>query len=303
MHADNRELLALGMFGRGSRLGDRIEMLLARGREFSPRVSRARMAVSSIALLGSLIAGALAPRMVALAEESRFEVTSVKANHSSERGWTYRRTASGYAATNVSVHNLIVDSYRVFDFQVENAPGWVNTDRFDVEGKTGGKPGGEQIRSMVRSLLADRFQLAIQRETKRLAVYELTVAKGGIKFNEGRCVGVPGPQNPCGGGTGGRGVFMAREAGVGELTHFLAPLLGRVVVDKTGLKGKYDFDLHWTPDESALKGPGDPDEPAPDPNGPSIFAAVQEQLGLELRPAKGPVEMLVIEHAERPDAN
>ena len=137
-----------------------------------------------------------------------------------------------------------------------------------------------------------------------MPVYELTVAKGGVKFKEGKCVGEPGPSNPCGGVSGSRrGILMGRVTSVSDVAESLSATLGRVVVDKTGLTGNYDFDLHWTPDESVLRGLKDPDEPPPDLNGPSIFTALQEQLGLELKSAKDLVEMLVVDHVEKPRAN
>jgi len=96
---------------------------------------------------------------------------------------------------------------------------------------------------------------------------------------------------------------MGRVTSVSDVAEGLSATLGRLVVDKTRLTGNYDFDLRWTPDESVLRGLKDPDEPPPDPIGPSIFTAVQEQLGLELKSAKGPMEILVIDRVEKPDAN
>jgi uncharacterized protein (TIGR03435 family) len=302
-----RELLALGVFGRGSRLRERIEMLLERGREFSPRASASRVAASVIALLGCVIAGALAPRLIAFAQERpAFEVASVRPNRSGERG--ERRSfpaGGGFTATSASLKYLLKAAYRVEDFQISGAPGWFDSDRFDIEAKAAGDPPRAQVLSMLQSLLADRFKLALHRETRELPVYDLVVAKSGPKFKERSCVGQPGPDNPCGGFTVSlvRGELMGRVVPTREFAEALTTLLNRTVLDKTALTGNYDFDLHWTPDGSTIHGPGDPDAPPPDPNGPSIFTAVQEQLGLELKSAKGPVEMLVIDSAEKPDAN
>ncbi len=307
----DREPLALGMVGRGSRLRERVEMLLQietqlqRGRDFSPRVSRTRLAVSAVALLGCVIAGSLAPRLIAFAQQPAFEVTSVRPNPSGAGSATGPYLAgSRVVATNVSLEMLLERAYRVFPFQISGGPSWLNADRFDIEGKESGNPSEEQAWPMLQSLLADRFKLSIHRETKEMPVYELTVAKGGVKFKEGKCVGTPGPSNPCGGVSGSRrGTLMGRVASVSDVAESLSATLGRVVVDKTGLTGNYDFDLQWTPDESVLRGLRDPDAPPPDPNGPSIFMALQEQLGLELKSAKGAVEILVIDRAEKPDAN
>ena len=199
---------------------------------------------------------------------------------------------------------LLKTAYQVEDFQILGAPGWLDSDRFDIEAKAVGDPPRSQVLLMLQSLLADRFKLALHRETRELPVYELMLAKSGPKFKEKPCVGQPGPDNPCGGFTGSlRGMLVGRVVPTRELAEALATLLNRSVLDKTGLTGNYDFDLNWTPDGATIRGPGDPDAPPPDPNGPSIFTAVQEQLGLELKSAKGPVEVLVIDHAEKPDAN
>ena len=299
------EMLALGMFGRGSRLGERVARLIDRGREFSPRVARVRVAFGGLALTACVIAGALAPKMVAFAEgQPRFEVTSVKENKSGEYKWSFQFPPGKYVARNVTVRHLIQNSYGIFEFQIDGATGWANSDRFDVEGTAQGGPTQAQVQLMVRSLLADRFKLNVHRETWQLPVYELATAKGGIKFKEGKCVGEPSRTNPCGGTfLSVRGDMRSREISVREFGNALSGYLGRTVVDKTGLTGKYDFDLQWTPDDTMPRGPGDAGATPPDPNGPSLFTAMQEQLGLELKAAKGPVEMLVIDHVERPDAN
>jgi uncharacterized protein (TIGR03435 family) len=135
-------------------------------------------------------------------------------------------------------------------------------------------------------------------------VYERAVAKGGPKFKAQACVGQPGPDDPCGGITVSlRGTLAGRVVWAAELAEMLTTLLNRRVLDKTAATRTYDFDLSWTPDGSTIRGPGDPDAPQPDPNGPSIFTALREQLGLELRSGKGPVGVLVIDYVEKPDAN
>jgi uncharacterized protein (TIGR03435 family) len=299
------ELLALGVFGRGSRLRERVEMLLERRREFSPRVARARLAISTLALFGCVVAGALAPRWIAFAQQPAFEVASVRPNRSGERGERRDFPAGRFTAASASVKYLLKTAYRVEDFQISGAPGWFDSDRFDIEAKASGNPPRAQVLSMLQSLLADRFKLVLHRETRELPVYELVLAKSGPKFKERACVGQPGPDNPCGGFTVSlvRGELMGRVVPTGDLAEALTTLLNRTVLDKTTLTGNYGFDLHWTPDGSTIHGPGDPDAPSPDPNGPSIFTAVREQLGLELKSGKGPVEILVIDHAEKPDAN
>jgi uncharacterized protein (TIGR03435 family) len=172
---------------------------------------------------------------------------------------------------------------------------------------------------MIQSLLADRFKLRVSHETKELPVYALVVAKNGPKCQEAK----PGDTYPNGikgfdGRAQGAGSF---RAGNGHLTLqgypisflslLLAERLDRTVLDQTGLKGKYDIALKWTPDENLAATPsgpagGNPGADAaaqPDSSGPSIFTAIQEQLGLKLESTKGPVEIIVIDHIERPSEN
>jgi uncharacterized protein (TIGR03435 family) len=161
-----------------------------------------------------------------------------------------------------------------------------------------------QFRVLLQQLLRDRFQLAVHRQSKKLAVYELTVAKGGLKMKEATCVGAPGPANPCGGtSTAGRGKLIGRAVLMAVLAKDLSGMLGRPVLDRTKLKGEFDLDLSWTPDETSRRNGGDPDAVAPVSDGPSVFTAMQEQLGLTLKAAKASVDVLVVDRAELPTEN
>ena len=160
--------------------------------------------------------------------------------------------------------------------------------------------------SMLRNLLADRFKLAFHREPKELSLYALVVAKGGSKLKEStgppdalpETVSVVYPES----GGGVRIVLPARNATMAQFASIMnRAILDRPVVDKTGLSGKYDFDLEWTPDETQFGGQvpqGTPEHPKPD-----LFAALQQQLGLRLEATKGPIEALVIDWVERPSEN
>jgi uncharacterized protein (TIGR03435 family) len=235
--------------------------------------------------------------------QTAFEVTSVKSNHSTDRRFGIAPSPGGrLRATNSTLRQLINAAYGIPDFRISGTTGWMNSDRFDIEAKAAGDPPREQMQRMLQILLADRFKLAVHRETRELPTYDLLVANGGPKFKEGKCVGQPGPQNPCGAFSGSAGHFFARAAKISQLTLFLSTLESRVTVDKTGLTGEYDMDFTWTPVDPPL-GPGDPGQAPPDPNGPSIFAALQEQLGLRVEPSKGPVEILVVDGAEKPTEN
>ena len=166
---------------------------------------------------------------------------------------------------------------------------------------------------MLQSLLADRFKLTLHRETKELPVYDLVAAKGGLKLatpKDGNCT-IPDPKNPrpreqfpfCDNIRTGRGLIEAYGVTMPRFLASLSYVLGRVVFDKTGFRGIFDGRLEFAPDEAvAAANVGQP-APSTDSATPSIFTALQEQLGLKVESAKGPVEVLVIDHAERPAAN
>ncbi|MCL5745355.1 MAG: M56 and DUF3738 domain-containing protein, partial [Acidobacteria bacterium] len=272
-----------------------------------------------------------AQSQVEAAPAETFEVASIKPNKSGERNVRMMNSPGRFRATNVSLKMLIRMAYGVQDFQITGGPGWMNSDTYDVEAKEPGradavspmnmdenqrKADEERRKRMVQALLADRFQLKLHRETKDLPVYALVVAKNGPKLKESEI-----PADAKGPGPGGkfRGMMMGpgQLSGDGATLEFLATALsntlGRPVLDQTGLKGLYDFKLQWTPDEGQRRmmmvmkggpGAGSGDAPPPpDASGPSVFTAIQEQLGLKLESKKGPVEILVIDHAEQPSEN
>ena len=299
------DLLASGIFGRGSRLGDRIETLLRRGREFSPRASLTRVALSGVVLLGFVIAGSLAPRWIAFAQQPArpsFEVASVKPSVPRTAHFSLLELGGRFTTTNTTLKMLIGFAYDVRDYQIAGGPNWLDSAKYNVEAKPDvprpAEHNAARMRLMAQSLLAERFKLAIHRETKELPVYDLVVAKGGPKLKKAANTAEAS-------GRRGRGLLTGVAADMPLLVNQLSQQLGRSVIDKTGLTGKYDFKLEWTPDPGELRFPaGGPDAPPPpDLSGPSIFTAVQEQLGLKLESVKGPVEILVIDHAEKPDAN
>jgi uncharacterized protein (TIGR03435 family) len=237
----------------------------------------------------------------AFAPPSGFEVASVRPNKSGDAKYSINPKGDRFAASNISLFSLVRWAYDVEAFRISGAPSWFGSDRFDVEAKSDGTPSMEQFRLMLQPLLAEQFGLRLHRETRQGPVYELVAAKGGAKLKAGKCQGTPSPGNPCGGFSGSaRGSLIGREDSLADFAKNLSSILDRPVMDKTGLAGTYDFDLTWTPDEIARQGPGDPDGPAVDPNGPSFFTALEEQLGLRLEPTKGPVEFLVIDSAARP---
>jgi uncharacterized protein (TIGR03435 family) len=233
------------------------------------------------------------------------------------------RTEPGgrFIATNIPLQFLIENAYRIKDFQLSGAPPWLKSERYDIEAKAEGNLTFDAMLPMLQTLLEDRLQLKFHRETKELPIYALTIAKAGkLHEAEGECgprpatpppLPEPGklPTPPCGGFFIVPGRLSGQKVAIGQLIDALSRFTNRVVLDKTGLSGKYDINLEYTPDQGQLQPPpgppppGMPPLPAIDPNGPSLFTVLQEQLGLKLESQKGPVEIMVIDHVERPSEN
>ena len=312
----------------GGSLPDRIARLLGQSRPASQTNSGLGIIVTAILLV--MTAFALFGQSDAA---PRFEVASVKKNASSPRFMAVRPRAGGLTTENAPLRLLIQNAYGVQAFQISEGPAWIQSEGYDIEAKADGKASRAQILLMLRSLLEDRFQLKLHRETKELPVYALTVARSGLKLQppkEGGCIPadpsgtLPPPSNtprqrapgfPC----GMPGVMMepsgvrieGGKVAMPDFIRVLSMVLGRPVLDRTGFAETFDVRLDFTPDEAAAglprsAGPGDPESspPAADPaSPPPIFAAIQEQLGLKLESVKGPVEVLVIDHVERPSQN
>ncbi len=255
------------------------------------------------------------------APRPEFEVASIKLNKSND-GFIRIMPARGgrFTATNVPLQILITIAYRIKDFQLSGAPPWVMSERYDVEAKAEGDPSFDAMLPMLQTLLEDRLQFKFHRDTKEMTVYALVVAKAGkLKQSEGECAPRPdGPPPPepgklptafCGGFMMFPGHLSGQKVSIEALLDPLSRFTGRTILDKTNLTGKYDFDLQYTPEQGQFQAPpggappGMPALPPTDPNGPSLFTALQEQLGLKLESQKGPVEMIVIDHIERPSEN
>jgi uncharacterized protein (TIGR03435 family) len=209
-----------------------------------------------------------------------------------------------FTASGTTLKVLVQQAFGVRDFQISGGPSWVNTERWDLKAKPDG-PAGQippaQLQPMLRGLLEERFQLQTHRESKEMPVYELILAKGGSKLQANRSEPGPGIRM-------GRGELTGKKVTVALLMQVLSQQVGRTIVDKTGLTGEYDFSLNWTPEVGQGGGQfgsnaGGPTPPPPSGDGATIFTALQEQLGLKLEAAKGPVEMIVIDKAERPSDN
>jgi uncharacterized protein (TIGR03435 family) len=227
-----------------------------------------------------------------------FEVATVKLNKSGDRAMGNHFDPERGTWTNTPLRVLITNAYRVQSDQLLGGPDWIRSERWDIEAKTEGATTTQQKFRMLQPLLEDRFKLKVHRETREMPEYRLVIAKRGSKLREFKKEDGDTRQM---GTRIGRGLIDAHGTEFNELTFFLRSELGRPVVDATGLTGKYDFKLDWVPDESQPNSGGD--APPPDATGASIFAAIQEQLGLKLEAMKGPVEVLVIDHVEKPSEN
>ena len=230
-----------------------------------------------------------------------FEVVSIrphKDNGNYSHWW--HPTPVGYEAYSAWPQELIFAAYELkYPGQLIDLPQWTREETFDIEARMNEADaaaiqklaGQEQFRfvaPMIRSMLADRFQLKVHSETRILPVYELVVAKSGFKLKQAQ-----EPENLLGMSTN-RGLIHVPRSRIG--TRFIVGLsnaAGRTVIDKTGLTGYYDIDLKWTPDEDLAAGA----------IGPTLFTALEEQLGLKLVPAKAPVDVLVVDHIDQPSAN
>jgi uncharacterized protein (TIGR03435 family) len=252
-----------------------------------------------------------------------FAVASVKPNHTG-CCTTYGAGNGGSGGKDVTLKMLIAFAYHLQQFQISGGPRWIGSDRFDVEGKAeNSKADPEELRLMLQSLFEDRFKMKVHRETKLSPVYALVVGKGGPKIKLSRdqnSQDVNGPAPPGAGPNHG-----AIRIGVGNLVGNAVPLswfatmlsqrMDRLIIDKTNLAGRFDIRLQWvpTPGENPFDQGGNR-LPASiidmsgttvtlDSSGPSIFSAIQEQLGLKLESAKAPVDVLVIDHVEKPSEN
>lgn len=270
-----------------------------------------------------------------------FEVATIKP--ASDHGFIPSKTTPAESRTiNVTARNLIEQAYQIpwtlsSNDRVLGGPGWIDSNRYDIDArideslsaaleKMPNDKRREQTNLMMQSLLADRFKLKVHFEFRELPVFALMVAKGGPKLT-------PAGELPSSTGEGEpttdvaylpraenirKGIFVSYDGRLAEMTskretlddlvHWLAgysEIGGRTVLNQTGLTGNYDFKLRWARERLATQGPEEPQGPVPsgDPDGPSLFTALQEQLGLKLIPTKGPVEVLVIDHIELPSAN
>jgi bla regulator protein blaR1 len=221
-----------------------------------------------------------------------------------------RQTNGLFVAAGYTLQRLIAFAYDVELFQVSGGPGWSESERYDITAKKErdprlAKPSDDRYR--VRALIADRFNVTIHRESKELPIFALVIGKNGSKLQLAKPP--VGSSGVSGRGASGRTQWIFTDAPVSLLVHELSQRLGRPVVDRTGLSGHYDFKLEWISDQSPPvlqsrdSATAVPSAPGADSSGPSLFTALQEQLGLKLESEKGPVEIIVIDRAKEPSEN
>jgi uncharacterized protein (TIGR03435 family) len=235
-----------------------------------------------------------------------FEVASVKP---AARLFGYIHQLPGnltYSIEGAPVRLIMTVAYQVTDRQISGGPSWMTTDAFDITAKAARPRTSDELHVMLQHLLEERFQLKVRREERQEPVWALIADKGGSKMP------VHDPEDKVHepiGGQGGRGSdgticpgMRGQNVTMNYFAFFLSRGMDRGVIDKTGLPGGYDVSMQYMPEGMRLKGP-DGGGPEISPDCSDIFLALPKQLGLRLEPAKGPVEHLVVEHAEKPTGN
>ena len=274
----------------------------ARSRNFSRPLFPIAISIILATPIAIAQSAAIQPHTAPLPE---FAVAAIKLNKTASTvdgiASSYMSTPSGLNVTNMTLQALIRQAYGIEDNQIAGAPPWLTSDRYDIEAKVDASDTSalktlnrEQRNQMVQPLIEDRFKLKFHYETRELPIYTLIVTKTGSKMKEIQpTISPEGVKHP---GTAGWGDDEIKSSGIAidQLAHILTQQLKRTVVNKTGLTGNYDFTLKWTPEDSHSR---------TDTSGPSIFTAIQEQLGLKLEAGKGPIQVLVIDHIERPSEN
>ena len=250
-----------------------------------------------------LLAAALLCAAAPLAAQStpanpEFDVATIKASNPNQPGKQFMAKGHEFVTINTTLDDLITFAYGIHTRQIAGGPAWIATDKFDLDGKSSGadQPTDAQWKRMIQKLLQDRFQLTYHREPRELSVYMLTVTRGGPKMKPSEA----DPNSLPGSGFRGFGNMPVFNATMADFAGMMQGLvLDRPMIDRTGLTGRYDFTLRWTPDDSQFIGMRPPGMSMPgsdSPNAPpTLYTAIEEQLGLKLEATKAPVDVLVID--------
>ncbi len=225
-----------------------------------------------------------------------WEVATVKPSDPDDKNAGFRMKGSRLTIERKTVKDLLMVGYGMHEKQLVGMPGWAESDHWDINGvpDVPGHPSLKQMQSMVRKLLAERFGFKMHMEKREMAVYGLTVAKGGPKLEKSKVNNPNGMSENDHDNGGQRGVNMT-NATMGEFALVMEFEMDRPVVDQTGLTERYDFKLTWTYDDSKV--------PTDGTAAPSLFTAIQEQMGLKMEPVKASADVMVIDKVERPSAN
>jgi uncharacterized protein (TIGR03435 family) len=273
-----------------------------------------RVNVISLLVIALLAAPTIAQQPAATTPQSAipvYDVVSIHPHSALDNTTSFSSRPGNFAATNATLKQLISFAWGIREDLISGLPGWADTAHFDVTAKVSDfDPAAfknftrEQHQAMLRPVLTDRFHVKVHTEIKTLGVFNLVLTKDGPKFKKNPPPPVD-PDNPTkdqqgrGNITINNNDLTATAVPLSSIAEMLAGQLNHTVIDKTGLTGDYDLKLKWTPDEESNKAAdnGTGDRP------PDLFTALQEQLGLKLDSAKGPVTTLVVDHAEQPSPN
>jgi uncharacterized protein (TIGR03435 family) len=232
-----------------------------------------------------------------------FDVAVIKPSEVGSPGKGIRVNGRQLSTLNFSVSDMVTFAYGIHIRQITGAPAWIESEKYNLTAKPAGEgqPNTKQWKIMLQKMLADRFQLTFHHEKKELSVYAITVGKTGPKLTKSA-----GDPNGLYGAGGPPGAFSARNANMGDFAEVMqSTMLDRPVVDQTGLSGRFDFQLKFTPDETQYAGAGarvpPPADEATAP--PDLFTAMQEQLGLKLVATKAPVDVVVVDRVSKPSEN
>jgi uncharacterized protein (TIGR03435 family) len=244
------------------------------------------------------------PQAMAADAPLSFEVATVKPSDPNAQGRGINVRGNQFTTRNTTLGYLLAMAYSLHPKQIVNAPPWVDSDKWDIvaTNEAQGSPSVDQVRTMLKKLLKERFGLAFHNEKRELSAYVIRPGKGEHKMTRNTSGGtLPGLGNR------GRGVIVVRNGTMAEWADMLqASILDRPTIDQTGLPGRFDFQLSWTPDEFQYAGRNEgtaPPPPTDDLPRPDLFTAVQEQLGLKLEAAKVPGDVMVIDKVERATEN
>jgi uncharacterized protein (TIGR03435 family) len=266
------------------------------------RIASRLVMITALISIGSAVALGQVPEST---DSASFDVAAIKpSGPDSGNGLSVKFLPDGFAARNASVRLLIKIAYNLNDDEVSGGPAWIGLKKFDIDAKrdaaTTSSTDRAQTRLMLQSLLRDRFKLKLRSETKEMATFALVVAKGGPKLKRST---TPDEAVRF---QGGLGSITASNATLDQLAAAVEDWVGHPVENMTGLDGKYDFKLEWTPDQASVLSPADAASSPPPPHdysGPTIFTAVQQQLGLSLQSRKIQAPCEIVESVELPSEN